>query len=128
MDFELDYDVFLIPTVFADKGHLRVDISNLSLNTVWKFTFNKAKGFFDIIFSHILLQIVPEQFNITLDSYSDLTLFIGRQLDLIINHVLNELLMLARYNIGQIAEQLINQPINLEGMSDYAAFFFIDPE
>ena len=75
MRFQMDYSILTLPPIFADRGTIDFQCSDVSLNTVWKIDLNSEKFFFDIDFSHFLLQIVPEKFKLKIDSYSDLTIF-----------------------------------------------------
>ena len=74
----MDYDVVMVPPIFADKGTLEFFCEDVSLNSVWRFSLNSLSNFFDIEISHILFQINPEKFLLQMDSYSDMTQLISQ--------------------------------------------------
>jgi hypothetical protein len=92
MKFSLDYSILTLPPVFVDYGTISFQCEDVSLNTVWKLNLNSTKFFFDIDISHLLIQIVPNKFDFTIDSYSDLARMVNKQFDLIIEYTLNEIL------------------------------------
>ena len=92
MKFSLDYSIITLPPVFVDYGTVSFQCEDVSLNTVWKLNLNSTKFFFDIDISHLLIQIVPNKFDFTIDSYSDLARMVNKQFDLIIEYTLNEIL------------------------------------
>lgn len=92
MKFSLDYSILTLPPVFVDYGTISFQCEDVSLNTVWKLNLNSSKFFFDIDISHLLIQIVPNKFDFTIDSYSDLARMVNKQFDLIIEYTLNEIL------------------------------------
>ena len=57
LDFSFDYDMLMIPPVFADKGRFRLRHEDVSLNTVWNLGLNEMNNFFALRMSHILVQI-----------------------------------------------------------------------
>jgi len=99
---------------------------------VWRIELNQTKLFFDVIISHLLLQVVPEKFQIHVDSYSDLTEFIVQQIDLIIEFTLNEILALGRYEIASVLQNILNQPFftskSFIPIDDYIPYNIIDKE
>ena len=84
MGVTLDYELAMIPPLLVDKGTLEFSCQDLSLNSVFKLQLNQTKLFFEVIVSHVLIQINPQKFNFKLNSYSDLTIFANKQTDLLI--------------------------------------------
>jgi len=108
MKFSLDYSILTLPPVFVDYGTISFECEDVSLNTVWKLNLNSTKFFFDIDISHLLIQIVPNKFDFTIDSYSDLARMLNKQFDLIIEYTLNEILAMQRYTMANVLSNLIN--------------------
>lgn len=73
MNITFDYDVMLIPPIFVDRGTLSFYEEDVSLNAVWRLNLNSSRNFFDLIISHLLLQINPQKFKLDIDSHADLT-------------------------------------------------------
>lgn len=73
MEFSFDYELMMIPPIFVDNGSVHFECEDVSLNSVWNLDLNSTRSFFQVIISHVLLQINPEKFNIDVNSYSDLT-------------------------------------------------------
>lgn len=122
IEYSFDYEVMMIPPIFVDKGTIRFSCEDLSLNTVWRFELNEKRTFFDVLISHILVQVNPKKFKVMMDSYSDLTILINKQLNLIIEYALNDLLAILRYKFAELAQTSINQPID-----EVDIIFAIDP-
>lgn len=66
MEFSLDYEIMMIPPVFADKGTLHFKCEDMSFNTIWRIELNQTKLFFDVLITHVLLQINPNKFTFEL--------------------------------------------------------------
>lgn len=114
MGVTLDYELAMIPPLLVDKGSLEFSCQDLSLNSVFKLQLNQTKLFFDVIISHLLIQINPQKFNLNLKSYSDLTIFANKQTDLIIKYVLNDILSYSRYGLAKDVQKLINDNIGID--------------
>lgn len=71
--FSFDYEILMIPPIFADKGTFSFSCEDVSLNAVWMITLNKFQNFFNLEMSHILFQVDTDNFEIEVDNYSDLT-------------------------------------------------------
>ena len=78
MSFSLDYEIALIPPIIVDKGTVEFSCEDVSLNSVWSIKLNETKLFFDVIMSHVLVQINPEKFNFKMNSYADIIIFLNK--------------------------------------------------
>ena len=77
---------------------------------MWRLKLNETKNFFDVIISHVLVQINPDRFKFQINSYADIITFLNKQADLLIQYGMNEILGLARYSVASIAEGILNAP------------------
>lgn len=84
MNISMNYDLMLIPPIFVDQGVFSFYCEDLSLNSVWRLNLNSSRSFFDLIISHVLVQINSDKFKLEIDSVSDLTQMVNQQIDLVI--------------------------------------------
>ena len=93
----VDYEVTLVPPIFVDKGTVSFNCEDLSFNTAWRIKLNETKKFFDFMMSHVLIQINPNKFSFKIDSYSDLTSLISKELEIITQYAINEIFGMLQY-------------------------------
>jgi hypothetical protein len=125
MNLSLDYACFLVPPIFADVGTLRLFFEDLSLNALWKFNLNSEKKLFEVLVYHLLIQVNPDKFNFNLAGYSDLTDLVDRELKMLVENSLNDLLAGLRYRLGEVLQTILNTPskitdsLNLDSFLPY---------
>jgi hypothetical protein len=68
MNITFDYFMMLVPPIFVDQGNFSFYCEDVSLNAVWRLNLNSSRNFFDLIISHVLVQINPEKFTLGIDS------------------------------------------------------------